>query len=240
MITELMRHLSGVPALILKIVSLCLIDAVVLWSIPTLVTGQNFGLLAVLVTSTIVLNVVMLLPRPIPPKYIVPGAILLVAFQVIPMLYTVSVAFTNYSTGHITSKSDAIHSIERESLAVTDNSKSYAMIPAKASDGSVVLILSDVSGDGSGPGPSDSPTPAPSDTSGGDVFGVGSRLRRIPLVVTCSGVGNRLRQIPRVVTCSGVGNLLRVSQLQCRPTLRPEHPHQRPPRTSARRLAWFQ
>ena len=172
MITDLMRHLSGVPALVLKIVSLCLIDAVVLWSIPTLVNGQNFVLLAVLVISTLVLNVVMLLPRPIPPKYIVPGAILLVAFQVIPMIYTVSVAFTNYSTGHITSKSDAIHSIERGSLAVTDNSKSYAMIPAKSSDGTVVLILTDAGGGDASVGPS--PGPSPSDSAGGDTFGGGT------------------------------------------------------------------
>ena len=36
-----------------------------------------------------------------PLKFLIPGTVFLLAFQVIPILYTINVAFTNYSTGHI-------------------------------------------------------------------------------------------------------------------------------------------
>ena len=45
-----------------------------------------------------------------------PGTIFLLAFQVLPILYTFSVAFTNLGDGHRGSKEEAIAAIERESL----------------------------------------------------------------------------------------------------------------------------
>jgi arabinogalactan oligomer/maltooligosaccharide transport system permease protein len=38
--------------------------------------------------------------RHVPAKYLVPGTILLLTFQVLPVLYTFSVAFTNFGDGH--------------------------------------------------------------------------------------------------------------------------------------------
>ena len=40
----------------------------------------------------------------LPLKFIVPGVLLLLAFQLIPIIYTINVAFTNYSTGHVLSR----------------------------------------------------------------------------------------------------------------------------------------
>ena len=53
-------------------------------------------------------------PGLIPLKFLVPGTVFLVAFQIAPILYTVNVAFTNYSTGHIISKADGDHAIKTE------------------------------------------------------------------------------------------------------------------------------
>ena len=38
--------------------------------------------------------------RLIPAKYLIPGTLFLIAFQVFPVLYTVSTAFTNFGDGH--------------------------------------------------------------------------------------------------------------------------------------------
>ena len=67
----------------------------------------------------------------------------MIAFQVVPILYTVNVAFTNYSTGHILSKDQAIVGIKGNSLAPPPDGKSYLMAPARDADGALVLLLVD-------------------------------------------------------------------------------------------------
>ena len=39
--------------------------------------------------------------RVVPLKFLVPGTVFLIAFSVVPIVYNVNVAFTNWSTGHI-------------------------------------------------------------------------------------------------------------------------------------------
>ena len=55
---------------------------------------------------------VYLQPWHIPLKYIVPGTIFLVAFQVVPVVSTFGVSFTNFGDGHRGTKDDAITAIE--------------------------------------------------------------------------------------------------------------------------------
>jgi arabinogalactan oligomer/maltooligosaccharide transport system permease protein len=62
---------------------------------------------------------------------------------VIPVLYTIDVAFTNWSTGHLLVKSEAIQGIKRASLEQSANGKSYTMAPARDSHGDFVLLLID-------------------------------------------------------------------------------------------------
>ena len=57
--------------------------------------------------------------------------IFLLAFQVVPIAYTINVAFTNYSTGHILTKSEAIDGILTNTLAPPADGKSFLMTPAR-------------------------------------------------------------------------------------------------------------
>jgi arabinogalactan oligomer/maltooligosaccharide transport system permease protein len=67
----------------------------------------------------------------------------MLAFQVIPIVYTIQVAFTNYSTGHILAKNEAIEGITGNTLAPPADGKSYLMAPARDADGNLVLLLAD-------------------------------------------------------------------------------------------------
>jgi hypothetical protein len=66
---------------------------------------------------------------------------ILTAFQIVPILYNVSIAFTNYSTGNIGTKPEAIDTIIKDSVAESDNSVSYDMVPALNPTGDLVLLL---------------------------------------------------------------------------------------------------
>ncbi len=59
------------------------------------------------------------------------GAIFLTAFQIVPIIYNVSIAFTNYSTGNIGTQDEAIKTIiKRQRRRVTEDSASYDLVPA--------------------------------------------------------------------------------------------------------------
>ena len=99
-----------------------------------------------LAVSTLLIDLIYLVPRRpglIPLKFLVPGTVFLVAFQIAPILYTVNVAFTNYSTGHIISKAAAITAIKQNSLQPAQSGTTYAMAAARDKNGDLVLILQD-------------------------------------------------------------------------------------------------
>ena len=64
----------------------------------------------------------------------IPGTLFLVGFQIVPIIYTIDVAFTNYSTGHILKKAEAIPQIQLTSLQPPANGKQYTMAPARDSE----------------------------------------------------------------------------------------------------------
>ncbi|MEI6363054.1 MAG: ABC transporter permease subunit [Actinomycetes bacterium] len=141
MIQRLISGIGGTPALILKLVFLGLVNALVLWGVPAMIANQSWVMLAVAVLSVIALDVLLLTNVFIPGKYVVIGAVFLTIFTLIPIVYNVSIAFTNYATGNIGTKPDAVSAIIRDSAKETDSSTSYDMLPARNAGGDLVLIL---------------------------------------------------------------------------------------------------
>ena len=139
-----MAFFSGPVGLALKLVLLGIVNALAVWAGTILARDAKWIAVAVLAASTIALDAIYLAPRrTLPAKFLVPGTVFLLGFQVIPVAYTINVAFTNFSTGHILSKSEAIAGIEQNSLAQPANGKSYVMTPARDEDGNLVILLAD-------------------------------------------------------------------------------------------------
>jgi len=145
LLPRLVSAFSGTAGLALKIAALALSNALAVWAIYVLLTRHHWVAVGLLAVATLLLDLVYLGPwrALLPAKFIVPGTIFLVGFQVFPILYTVEVAFTNYGTGHITTKADAIKQIQITSLEPPANGKSYTMAVAHDSGGHLVLILQD-------------------------------------------------------------------------------------------------
>jgi arabinogalactan oligomer/maltooligosaccharide transport system permease protein len=134
---------SGTPGQIIKLVILSLTNALAVWAAYVLVDRTKWISLALLVAVTIAVDVVYLAPRTwtLPAKFLVPGTVFLLAFQMVPIVYTIEVALSNYSTGHIASKSEAIAQIKLNSLEPPPNGKQYEAAPARDDSGTLVLIL---------------------------------------------------------------------------------------------------
>jgi arabinogalactan oligomer / maltooligosaccharide transport system permease protein len=135
---------SGPAGLAVKIGLLAVVNAVAVWALVILAHRDSWTAAAILVAVTLAIDALYLVPRrALPAKFLVPGTIFLVSFQLIPIVYTIDVAFTNWSTGHIISKTAAIKQIQITSLAESANGKSFTMAPARDADGNLVLLLKD-------------------------------------------------------------------------------------------------
>lgn len=133
---------SGGVGFALKLILLGLVNAIAVWAAVILAGDGKWVALTVLLVTTLALDAIYLVPAwTLPAKFLIPGTLFLLAFQVVPIAYTVNIAFTNYSTGHILSKSEAIATLEERSLQETPNSVSYVMTPARDKDGELVLLL---------------------------------------------------------------------------------------------------
>jgi len=134
---------SGPVGLAVKIGILAATNGVAVWAATVLVSKHNWIALAVLAAATAAIDAIYLSRKSYPGKFLVPGTIFLLGFQLAPIIYTVNVAFDKYATGHVASKPDAITAIKQNSLSETASGTAYTMAPAHDSAGKLVLVLVD-------------------------------------------------------------------------------------------------
>src|SRR5215204_6207721 len=103
-------YFSGTVGLVIKIVFLGATNALALWAIAVLLTDGKWVAGILIAVATALIDAVYLGPwhRTVPLKFLVPGTIFLIAFQITPLLSNVNVAFTNWSTGHNLTQQEAI------------------------------------------------------------------------------------------------------------------------------------
>jgi arabinogalactan oligomer/maltooligosaccharide transport system permease protein len=134
---------SGTTGYAVKIAFLCATNALAAWAVFVLVDHSHWVAAALVIASTVGIDLVYLSRKAwtMPLKFMIPGLVFLIGFQIVPILYTVLVAFSNYSTGHVLGKQDAIRQIEITSLQPPPNGAQYDMAPARDASGNLVLIL---------------------------------------------------------------------------------------------------
>ncbi|MDX6487186.1 MAG: maltose/maltodextrin transport system permease protein [Gaiellaceae bacterium] len=134
---------SGTAGVAVKLALLSVSNALAAWAAYVLIDHRHWIALVVLVAATAAIDLMYFGKRTLPAKFLIPGTLFLICFQIIPIIYTIQVAFTNYSTGHIATKSGAITQIQLTSLQPPANGKQYNMAAARDSSGKLVLILED-------------------------------------------------------------------------------------------------
>ncbi|MCO8276571.1 ABC transporter permease subunit [Actinoplanes sp. TRM 88003] len=136
----------SIVGLVSKALLLGLTVAIAIWAAFPLIENEQWTGLAVLAATTAALLYLYLTPRHIPLKYLAPGTILLILFQVFPVLYTASTAFTNFGDGHRGSKDEAVVAIQTASVTQVPGSQQYAMTVATTGDpgtGPLVFLVTD-------------------------------------------------------------------------------------------------
>ncbi len=99
---------ARLPGQLLKLVGLAVLDALGLLLFYAFWYGEAIPLAIVIAIITIGINVVIFVPRLYPIRWMSPGLALMTLLVIYPLLFTVYIAFTNYSDGHLYSKAQAI------------------------------------------------------------------------------------------------------------------------------------
>ena len=142
------KYVHSSPWILLKIFLLGGLNAFALWAIPILVINKTWIFAIYIGVSTLILDYVFLSKKRIAAKYIVPGVLLLVAFQIYPALFTGYVAFTNYSTGHILNKDLAIEVLLSNSYeSAPDAQPLPTQIARDSISGDLTLLVQKVPGE---------------------------------------------------------------------------------------------
>lgn len=131
---------TGVGPLVVKIVLLATFNSTMLFMMFALVGQGNWPFFVGAAVLTGIVDWVYLSKRTLPSKYITPGLIFLAIFQVFVILYTFYIAFTNFSTGHILDKDQAIQALLSQNQERVPDSASYPLTVVDGPNGLGLLI----------------------------------------------------------------------------------------------------
>ena len=91
---------------------LAIFNGFVIYLVPVTIAFESWFLLTIITVISFLINLTYLTNRVKPLKWITPGMIFLLSFVVFPAAYSFYVSFTNWSTGHILTKQQAIERLE--------------------------------------------------------------------------------------------------------------------------------
>jgi arabinogalactan oligomer/maltooligosaccharide transport system permease protein len=128
--------------MLLKIALLAIVDAVAVYAVFVLFTHSEWLVLALVVAVAVLVNYIYFSRKAIPAKYLTPGIIFLIVFQVFTLLYTGYIGFTNYGTGHNGSKDQAVAALMRSAQERVEDSPTFPVTVVEQL-GTIGLLVTD-------------------------------------------------------------------------------------------------
>ena len=113
--------------LVVRVLFLGVIDALAVWAGTHLVTSSNWLALTWLIVTTVIINVIYFWNRTRASRWLLPGTILLVIFQIYPVMFTAVAAFSNYSTEHFLNREEAMQGVLLSYVQPVENSPEYSV-----------------------------------------------------------------------------------------------------------------
>jgi len=214
---------SGTTGFVLKLLLLAVANGIGLWALVALLRDESYVAALCVLAATLAIDAVYLLPfrQLIPLKFLVPGTVFLIGFQLIPIVYNASVAFSNWSTGHNLTKEEAIRTIQETSLAQPPDGAFYTMTPAREG-GTLVLLLVDQASGKTFVGTKEGLEPLPAS----DVTVQDGAITKAPgyEILTGAGLAGIDQELAGLVVPAGGDSFVRAeglsTALELRPTLR--------------------
>lgn len=137
---------GGTPSLrgtIIKITFLAVLDAVTIFVAFVLFMREQWLAVAVALVGMIIVNWLYLRRGGLPAKYLAPGVILLIAFQVYVLFFSAYTAFTNYGSYHNGDQKLAVSAISAAGFGAVDGAPQYDVKLVQDDKGRYSFLLTD-------------------------------------------------------------------------------------------------
>lgn len=131
---------------LVKLVLMAGINALGILTILSAYSAQSWLILGVSIVLLLIANVIYFTRRALPLKYLFPGLVFLLVFQVFIFGYTAYIAFTNYGTGHVGSMEQAVDAALIQGERRVDDSATYPLSVVQRA-GETGFAISDEDGD---------------------------------------------------------------------------------------------
>ena len=130
-----------------RVLLLIVPDAAIGWLMSKYISLGYLPLVAVIFVIAIGVNLILLIKKAYPLRWMVVGLVLMAMFTIYPIIFTVWVSFTNYGEGHLITEEQAVQQIVKEKY-MPEEGKAYVWTAFKSSEGDYVLWLIDADGNG--------------------------------------------------------------------------------------------
>jgi arabinogalactan oligomer / maltooligosaccharide transport system permease protein len=139
------KILTGNPlTVVLKVIVVGLVLSLLgTLAISALAVGEFF-IAAFIFFAMLALGITYLTKISVPMKFFLPGMLLLFAFVVAPIVYTVSMSVFQYQTGNYISKSEAVKIISDQGVAQDELGTAYDVKIGRGPSGDLQLLVSDI------------------------------------------------------------------------------------------------
>lgn len=123
-----------------RLLGLAILDSFALWFLSHLYQDQVWFLFAIILLITVSINIIFLVERLHPFRWMSAGLSLMILLVIYPVLFTIYNAFTNYNQTHLLSKIQAVSVLENEMFLPVD-SPVYSWTAFRSPSGSFALWL---------------------------------------------------------------------------------------------------
>lgn len=124
----------------MRVIFIVLFDAGAVWFIINALSKGFTQMVIVISVITVMLNLIYLIPKAYPFRWMAIGLSFLILFTIYPMIFTIYVAFTNYGEGHLLTKEQALPLIEKETY-LPETGKSYTWTAFRSPSNEYILWL---------------------------------------------------------------------------------------------------
>ena len=132
--------IRGKVALFLKVIVVSLVSAVLLMLTQSAFAQREYVIAGFLALTVLALALTYLTKISIPLKFFIPGILLLAAFVIGPILYTVTMSGFNYKTGNIISKEEAIVQIKVRGIEASPEGVAFDIKLGKSGAEPAILV----------------------------------------------------------------------------------------------------
>ncbi len=125
--------------LAIKLVLVGLIDALLIWMLAQALNDGWTLAVGFFILTLLAVNLVYF-TKGLPLKYLLPGLVFLLVFQVYTIVLTAQSSFTNYGTGHLGDKASAVNALVIRGERPVETSAEYPVVPIE-SGGTVSMLV---------------------------------------------------------------------------------------------------